>query len=100
MVLRLFRAEFTEGLDVSDHTVLADLAAELELSREGAGEALAGDAFEADFQADLETAQQLGINGVPFFVFDNKRAISGAQPVEMFRRALDLSWQDRVVPTA
>jgi len=100
MVLRLFRAEFTEGLDVSDHAVLADLAAEVGLSREEAVQALSSDAFQADFEADLAAAQQIGINGVPFFVFDGKRAISGAQPVEMFRRALDLSWQDRVVPTA
>lgn len=95
MVLRLFRAEFTEGLDVSDHGVLADLAQELGFSREEAMQVLTGDAYEEDFYADVAAAQQLGINGVPFFVFDNKRAISGAQPVEMFRRALDLAWQDQ-----
>ncbi|GLY29884.1 DsbA family oxidoreductase [Kineosporia sp. NBRC 101731] len=100
MVLRLFRAEFTEGLDLADHGVLADLAVELGFSREAVIAALSSDAYEADFEADVAAAQQMGINGVPFFVFDGKRAISGAQPVEMFRRALDLSWQDRAAQPA
>ncbi|GLY15331.1 DSBA oxidoreductase [Kineosporia sp. NBRC 101677] len=95
MVLRLFRAEFTEGLDVSDHGVLADLAAEVGLERAAAAKTLAGNDFEAEFEADIAQARQLGISGVPFFVFDGKRAVSGAQPVELFRRALELSTQDR-----
>jgi predicted DsbA family dithiol-disulfide isomerase len=95
MVLRLFKAEFTDGLDISDHAVLADLAAEVGLDRAAAVQALTSGAHEADFQADIEAARQLGITGVPFFVFDNKRAVSGAQPLEMFQRALNLSWQDR-----
>jgi predicted DsbA family dithiol-disulfide isomerase len=100
MVMRLFRAEFTDGLNLADHEVLADLAAELGLSRADAAGALATGAFEADIRADLTQAQQLGISGVPFFVFDNKRAVSGAQPLETFRRALDLSWQDRATQPA
>ncbi|GLW34923.1 DsbA family oxidoreductase [Actinoplanes regularis] len=100
MVDRLFRAEFTDGLNVADHGVLADLAAELGLSRDGAAEALATGAFEDDIRADLAQARELGISGVPFFVFDGKRAVSGAQPIEMFRKALDLSWQDRAAQPA
>ncbi len=95
LVIRLFKAEFTDGLDVSDHTVLADLAAEVGLDRAAAAEALASGAYELEFQADIEQAQALGITGVPFFVFDNKRAVSGAQPLELFQRALAMSWQDR-----
>jgi predicted DsbA family dithiol-disulfide isomerase len=100
MVMRLFKAEFTDGLNLADHEVLADLAAELGLSRDGAAEALATGAFERDIQDDLAQARAYGISGVPFFVFDEKRAVSGAQPVEMFRRALDLSWQDRAAQPA
>ncbi|MFC3992398.1 DsbA family oxidoreductase [Actinoplanes siamensis] len=100
MVMRLFKAEFTDGLNLADHEVLAGLAAELGLSREGAAEALAAGAFEAEIQTDLAQARQYGISGVPFFVFDGKRAVSGAQPVETFRRALDLSWQDRAAQPA
>jgi predicted DsbA family dithiol-disulfide isomerase len=100
MVDRLFRAEFTDGLNLADHEVLADLAAELGLARADAVEALATRAFEADIQADLTQARQLGITGVPFFVFDGKRAVSGAQPIELFRKALDVSWQDRATQPA
>lgn len=95
MVIRLFKAEFTDGLDVSDHSVLADLAAEVGLDRAAALQALTSGAHELEFQNDVAQAQALGITGVPFFVFDNKRAVSGAQPLELFQRALELSWQDR-----
>lgn len=100
MVVRLFRAEFTDGLNLADHEVLADLAAELGLSRADAAEALATGAYEKDIDDDIAQARQLGISGVPFFVFDNKRAVSGAQPIETFQRALDLSWQDRATQPA
>ncbi|MEV4345103.1 DsbA family oxidoreductase [Actinoplanes sp. NPDC049596] len=95
MVERLFKAEFTDGLNLADHEVLADLAAELGLDRDEAVKTLQTQGYEEDIRTDLTQASQLGISGVPFFVFDNKRAVSGAQPVELFRRALDLSWQDR-----
>ncbi|GAA2706615.1 DsbA family oxidoreductase [Actinoplanes palleronii] len=100
MVFRLFKAQFTDGLNLADHEVLADLAAELGLSRDDALEALKSGAYEKDINADLAQARAYGISGVPFFVFDNKRAVSGAQPVEAFRKALDLSWQDRAAQPA
>ncbi|WP_250035471.1 DsbA family oxidoreductase [Paractinoplanes maris] len=100
MVDRLFRAEFTDGLNLADHEVLADLAADLGLDRSAAVTALETKAYEQDIRADLARARELGISGVPFFVFDNKRAVSGAQPVEMFRRALDITWQDRAASPA
>ncbi|MCY1145040.1 DsbA family oxidoreductase [Actinoplanes sp. Pm04-4] len=100
MVDRLFRAEFTDGLNLADHGVLADLAADLGLDRAEALKALETKAYEQDIRADLSRARELGISGVPFFVFDNKRAVSGAQPVELFRQALDVTWQDRAASPA
>ncbi|MBL7258961.1 DsbA family oxidoreductase [Paractinoplanes lichenicola] len=100
MVDRLFRAEFTEGLNLADHEVLADLAVELGLDRADALEALRTKAYEKDIRADLAQARQLGISGVPFFVFDNKFAVSGAQPVDNFRQALDKTWQSRAASPA
>jgi len=100
MVDRLFRAEFTDGLNVGDHDVLADLAAEAGLDRGAAVEALKTGAFAAEVKADLAQARELGISGVPFFVFGNKRAVSGAQPIELFLKALDVSWQDRAAAPA
>ncbi|MER5436245.1 DsbA family oxidoreductase [Streptomyces sp. NPDC002588] len=100
MVQRLFRAYFTDGLDVGDHDVLAGLAAETGLDRGAAREALDGDAFDADFEADIRQAGEIGITGVPFFVFDGRYAVSGAQPVEAFLQALDTAWKDRSARTA
>jgi predicted DsbA family dithiol-disulfide isomerase len=100
MVMRLFKAEFTEGLNLADLEVLADLAAELGLDREKAVEALRNGAFEGDIRADIAQAQAYGITGVPFFVFDNKYGISGAQPIEAFRQVLDKAWQDRAAQPA
>ncbi len=39
-------------------------------------------------------AAQLGVRGVPFFVLNQKYAISGAQPVEVFRQALEKVWTE------
>ncbi len=75
--------------------MLAGLAAEIGLDRAAAAQALADGSYQLEFQNDVEQAQALGITGVPFFVFDNKRAVSGAQPLELFQRALAMSWQDR-----
>jgi len=88
MMQRLFRAYLTDGLNIGDHTVLADLAAEIGLDRAAALEVLRGDAFGPDFEADVQRAHQIGVTGVPFFVLNNKYAVSGAQSKDVFRQAL------------
>ena len=88
MAMRLFRAYFTDGLNVGDHGVLADLAAEIGLDRAAALDALRTGAYGAEFEADVRQAHELGITGVPFFVFNGRYAVSGAQPVEVFQQAL------------
>lgn len=86
---RLFRAYFTEGKDIGDHAVLAALAGEAGLDAARAAAMLADkEAYAGAVRADLEEAEHLGISGVPFFVFDRRFAVSGAQDVEVFRRAL------------
>jgi predicted DsbA family dithiol-disulfide isomerase len=84
MVERLFRAYFTEGRNVGDHATLAALAAEVGLAAEDAERTLATGEFAADVRRDVDEALQLGINGVPFFVFGGRYAVSGAQDVEVF----------------
>jgi predicted DsbA family dithiol-disulfide isomerase len=96
MMRRLFKAYFTDGLNVADHQVLADLAAEVGLDRDAALAALTSGDFADEVAEDLEQARQYGISGVPFFVFAGKYAISGAQPVEAFVQALDTSWNETV----
>ena len=43
---------------------------------------------------DIDEARQLGIGGVPFFVIDQRYAVSGAQPVEVFSAAIERAWND------
>lgn len=50
---------------------------------------LESNAYAEEVRSDEARAAQLGINGVPFFVFDGKLGVSGAQPVEVFAGALD-----------
>ncbi len=95
MVERIFRAYFTDGLNTADHAVLADLAAEVGLDPVAAREALDNGAFNDVVNRDIDEARRLGITGVPFFVFDNKYAVSGAQPIEVFVQALHNTWDER-----
>lgn len=82
LVDRLFRAYFTEGADVADPTTLARLAGDVGLDPGAAAEVLAGDAFAADVQADLDAARARDIHGVPNFVVEDRLSIPGAQEVE------------------
>ncbi|MGC9671249.1 DsbA family oxidoreductase [Planosporangium sp. 12N6] len=88
---RLLRAYFTEGEQLGDPEVLARLAAEVGLDAEQARRALDGGAHADDVRADIDTARAFGVTGVPFFVFDRRIGVSGAQSTEVFTRALEMA---------
>ncbi|WP_281336214.1 DsbA family oxidoreductase [Flavobacterium eburneipallidum] len=80
-----FKAYFTEGRDLNDATTLIELGTEAGLNHEEVKEVVNNEKlFLKDVQKDITEAQQIGIRGVPFFVFDRKKALSGAQPIEAF----------------
>ncbi|MBT2498510.1 DsbA family oxidoreductase [Agromyces sp. ISL-38] len=85
---RLMRAYFTEGRHVGRIDDLVELAAEVGLDADAARAALESGRFAADVQADIAQAGAYGINGVPFFVFEGKYGVSGAQPAEVFAQVL------------
>ncbi|MGH9228329.1 MAG: DsbA family oxidoreductase [Acidimicrobiales bacterium] len=86
---RLFRAYFTDNDDVSDHAVLAGLAAEVGVDPEGtAAEALATAAGADQVRAEEAQATELGISAVPTFVIEGRWAIPGAQDVDTFLKIL------------
>lgn len=89
---RLFQAVFTESKHTGDRKVLADLAAEAGLDREQAKLVLADGRFGDEVRNDEAEAGKLGIQGVPFFVFDRKFSVSGAQAEEVFQIALQQAW--------
>ncbi|MFN5984105.1 MAG: DsbA family protein, partial [Fluviicola sp.] len=81
---KLLAAYFTEGKDFGDKQVLTQLGLEVGLKEEDIHTVLYTDMYAREFQADIQEAQEIGVRGVPFFVFDRKYAVSGAQPIEAF----------------
>lgn len=91
---RLLRAYFQEGEAVGDRDVLARVAAEAGLDAGDVREALAQQRFASTVRAEESEAHALGIGGVPFFVFDRKYGVSGAQPPEGLLQVLQRSWEE------
>ena len=98
-IIPLFKAYFTEGKNVNDTDTLLQLGIEIGLSAIEVGELLSSDAYAADVQEDIQKAQALGINGVPFFVINDKYGISGAQPKELFGETLENAWKEQPKPS-
>jgi predicted DsbA family dithiol-disulfide isomerase len=85
---KLFEAYFIYGKNIDDNDVLLELGLSLGIHSDAILDMLSSDAFAIDVESDIYQAQQIGVQGVPFFVFDNKYAISGAQQSETFLAAL------------
>lgn len=92
---RLFRAYFTEGRHLTDKPTLLALAAEAGLKPDDARKALEGDAWLKEVRADEQEARQIGVSGVPFFAFNRRFAVSGAQSSAVFLQALEKAWAER-----
>jgi protein disulfide-isomerase len=84
----LFYAYFTEGKNLSNTSILVELGQKIGLNSSEIISALEDKRFEKNVIKDIEEAQQIGVKGVPFFVFDRKYAISGAQPIDTFLNTL------------
>lgn len=85
----VFRAYFSNGRDIGDADILLELAAEVGLSRDWAGAVLADAELGAAIENQEAIARRAQISGVPFFVFDRKLALSGAQEIPVFLEAID-----------
>jgi predicted DsbA family dithiol-disulfide isomerase len=85
-------AYFAQARDVFGRDVLTEVAASAGLDAAEAGQVFDGDAYADEVRQDVLQAQQIGISGVPFFVFDMAIGVSGAQPTEVFTSALDQAW--------
>ncbi|MCL6735288.1 DsbA family oxidoreductase [Streptomyces neyagawaensis] len=94
----MYRANFAEERSVyaDADEFLIELAVEAGLDEGVARQVLADPAAYADaVREDEREAAELGANGVPFFVLDRKYGVSGAQPAEVFERALTQAWGER-----
>lgn len=89
-----FSAHFIEGLDVGDDATLINIGKKAGLTEEEVKEALTNDRYSYHVNQDIMEARNIGVSGVPFFVFDRKYAVSGAQPVEVFLNTLQKSFTE------
>ena len=89
-----FKAYFTDGKNIADDATLFEIGKEIGLTEADIQEALTNDLYSQKVDADMYEAQQVGVRGVPFFVFDNKYALSGAQPAEAFIQTLEKAYSE------
>lgn len=84
-----FKAYFTDGRDLNDKDTLMELGIGVGLNALDIKAVLEDETqFASAVKNDISEAQQIGVRGVPFFVFDRKYAVSGAQPIEHFEQTI------------
>ena len=93
---RFLRGYLTEGAAIGLPEEVERLAVEAGLDPDEVVEVLGSDAYAAEVRADEADARALGATGVPFFVFDGRYAVGGAQPPEVMLQVLERCRQERV----
>ena len=89
---RFLKANFTEGAAIGEPRVLRELAVEAGLDGDEVQAVLDSDRFAADVRGDEQRAMALGITAVPFFLFEGKYGLPGAQSPPVFADALEEVW--------
>jgi predicted DsbA family dithiol-disulfide isomerase len=90
----LFKAYLTEGKDLNNLNTLTQLGIKVGLEEDAITQVLHSEQYSKEVKQDIEMAQRIGVQGVPFFVFDNKYAVSGAQPATLFLETLQKVWKE------
>jgi len=90
----LLKAYFTDGKNIDDTETLAVIGASIGLDKQAVSNMLASKKYTKEVRADEDKAREYGINGVPFFVLNDKYGISGAQSPETFSSALQQAWAE------
>ncbi|GAB3497513.1 DsbA family oxidoreductase [Flexivirga lutea] len=90
----LLSAHFEHGVDIGDPAQLVDLGVRHGLDAAEVRAALDDPEVRSEVEQDFAQARSYGIQGVPFFVIDEKFGVSGAQPAATFTAALEQAWQD------
>lgn len=83
------KAYFTDGVDLTKKENLISVAAEAGMAKQNVEELLTSDVGLVEIELAEAEMQKLGVSGVPFYILDNKYGISGAQPTETFKKALE-----------
>lgn len=91
---RLMRAYFSDNVELANHEHLAQFAVDVSLNGDDAKAMLASDDFVKAVKDDEREAQSVGVQGVPFFMFDGKTATSGAMPVGSLVQLLNQVYEE------
>lgn len=89
----LFKAHFEEAKNIDNLEVLVQVSTSIGMDAEEVRRKLESDAFAYQVKQDEMEARNIGVRGVPFFVFDDKYGVSGAQSSENFLQTLEKSWE-------
>src|SRR5690625_90968 len=81
---RFYKAHFAEAELLSNEDTIGRLAAEVVVDAKAARESIQDQSYTQKINQDIQEASQVGVQGVPFYVFNNKYGVSGAQPVAQF----------------
>jgi len=84
----LLKAFFVDGADLTDEQTLMRVAAEAGLERKQAEAALADESLRGAVAEEEDKARAMGVSGVPFFIFNKRVAVEGAQPPETLLEAM------------
>ena len=90
----LFKANFIDGKNIDDKDVLAEIGVSIGMNKDDVNKVLESDDFAQEVRQDEAQAQSIGINGVPFFILNNKYAVSGAQSPDTFLDTLEQTWEE------
>lgn len=88
MTERILRAHFTESKHIGDHDTLVELATSVGLDRDETAKMLASDDMADEVRADEQAAKDIRVTGVPYFLFNKKYSLTGAQPTDVFVKAI------------
>lgn len=91
---RLFLAFFTEAKNIADMDTLTQLGTDIGLDETELKTAFTDGKYTALVKQDIQEGQQIGVQGVPFFVLDRKYAVSGAQPPQAFSQSLEQAFSE------
>ena len=89
----LFRSYFTDGKNIDDNATLISIGGEIGLDTAALKTALENGSYADNVKADINEAQQVGVRGVPFFLFNRKYAVSGAQESKTFLETLQKAFE-------
>ena len=84
----LFSAYFSRGLDIGDLDLLTEIGRDAGLDAEAMRKAVQSGKYSAALEKAKEDATVRNVTGVPTFIIDDKKSIVGAQPLDVFRKAL------------